>query len=183
MPWGPVQLHPRGLLGLLQLKNHGKNPEQLLETIQPVLELKDWYLQGESAQSLSGNFLATGAANFSGAIFSSNAGGVLFTPPVGRAWWVLDFSVAAPVSAAGDIHRIGTVVSWVTGNGVVTALGPTETLNQAAAASVNPVLQVAMTRDPVLLIPGDRLGIRIVQSTAAVGTVYSGSVRYVEMQI
>lgn len=44
MSTGPIQTSPAGLLGLLNLKNLGKNPAQLEDAIQPVLEFLDMYL-------------------------------------------------------------------------------------------------------------------------------------------
>lgn len=36
-PNGPIQIHPRGLLGFFNLKNVGRFPTELLETYQPTL--------------------------------------------------------------------------------------------------------------------------------------------------
>lgn len=43
-PSGPIQVLPAGLLGLLQLKNSGNNPDTLLGTVQPSVEMLDFWL-------------------------------------------------------------------------------------------------------------------------------------------
>lgn len=41
----PIQIIPSGLLGLLQLKNNGRNPSILPDELQSTFELRDWYLE------------------------------------------------------------------------------------------------------------------------------------------
>lgn len=48
MPWRPIQTATAGLLSLLELKNVGKNPESLIESVQPTVEMSGWWLRGQS---------------------------------------------------------------------------------------------------------------------------------------
>lgn len=48
MPWKPISARADGLLSLLGIKNLGRNPEMLMETVQPVLDAQGWYLRSSS---------------------------------------------------------------------------------------------------------------------------------------
>lgn len=41
----PIQTQCGGLLGFLQLKNMGKNPAELPDTLQSVLDLREWFFE------------------------------------------------------------------------------------------------------------------------------------------
>lgn len=60
----PIQLAPSGVLGLLQLKNNGRNPSTLMDSVQPTLDLWPQYLLTNGEQILSANIAvnATGGA-------------------------------------------------------------------------------------------------------------------------
>ena len=40
----PINKHPSGLLGFLGIKNGGRYPQAMTDFLQPVMELRDWYL-------------------------------------------------------------------------------------------------------------------------------------------
>lgn len=42
---GPIQTLPAGFLSLLQLKNMGVNPSQLIDSVQPSFDMMEWYLR------------------------------------------------------------------------------------------------------------------------------------------
>lgn len=46
----PVQVIPPGLLGFLQIKNLGKNPQSLGGQILPTMDLLEWYFQSNMEQ-------------------------------------------------------------------------------------------------------------------------------------
>lgn len=48
MAWRPIQTNTAGLLSLLGIKNVGKNPDALLEVVQPTSEMGAWWLRGAS---------------------------------------------------------------------------------------------------------------------------------------
>lgn len=45
---GPIQVIAPGLLGYFQVKSQGRNPNDLLEAVQPSLEMRDWYFQART---------------------------------------------------------------------------------------------------------------------------------------
>lgn len=53
MPYRPISARADGLLSLLGIKNLGRNPDLLMESVQPVLDAQGWYLRS-SAVGYSG---------------------------------------------------------------------------------------------------------------------------------
>lgn len=47
---GPIQLIPAGLLAYFDLKNAGRNPGELVESLQPTLSMFDWYMLNKREQ-------------------------------------------------------------------------------------------------------------------------------------
>ena len=45
MPYRPVSARADGLLSLLGIKNLGRNPDLLMESVQPVVDVEPWYLR------------------------------------------------------------------------------------------------------------------------------------------
>jgi hypothetical protein len=102
--WGPIQLIPPGLLGLLQLKNIGKNPSQLLDEVRPIMDiLPMWY--EAVAEELSG---------FSRTPVTGNNGFASWTVPQivpqGEIWWVMQYTVVTSEMGVGDSGQFG--VGW-----------------------------------------------------------------------
>lgn len=86
VPWGPIQGDPLGLLSLLELKNRGKNPEYLAETVVPTIDVGPAYL-------LRNRTVLSGSATFSppsgyASIFGLTAGDLRFPIPDGEVWYV-----------------------------------------------------------------------------------------------
>lgn len=91
--WRPIQTQAQGLLGFLQLKNAGRNPEFLPDEITSVLELREWFWETNRTNQtvpFSATFIpaATGTGSFD----------VLTVPP-GEYWAVLDVDCAANTGA------------------------------------------------------------------------------------
>lgn len=61
MPYRPISARADGLLSLLGIKNLGRNPDLLMESVQPVLDAQGWYLRS-SAVPASENFVAAFAS-------------------------------------------------------------------------------------------------------------------------
>lgn len=122
-PLGPIQVIPPGLVGLLQLKQFGRLPDQLQGSVQPVLEMRDWYFQARRQGELSlwgvvpqtaALVTASGAAVFE---FSANiAGGAQV--PLGQTWYVEQCAVNAALVAADNV-RFTIVTHDSTGHNVV----------------------------------------------------------------
>ena len=98
---GPIQLIPPGLLGMFQLKT-GRNPRDLIESVQPTLEMRDWYFlvnqrpfNGSLPSSLN---VTTGMTGFQ---ILAGAGGQIVVPER-EVWWVRSFGIFAGVAVGGD---------------------------------------------------------------------------------
>lgn len=94
----PIQIIPEGLLGMFQIKNAGRNPQELIETIQPSLEMLDWYMSSYAELQ-------------KGLQFGPNAAQVWMFGiqiPATEFWFVHSISVKFDVGAGEDIEcRIG----------------------------------------------------------------------------
>jgi hypothetical protein len=128
---GPIGTIPQGLLSLLALKETGKNPSQLLDSVQPSFDLVQWYL---TRIELTERALFGGAPSVT---FASGAHGqVAFTfggnncvVPNNQIWWVSHMQVDGTLLAAESIRLACDIItpnisSWLAGldyNDVVTA--------------------------------------------------------------
>lgn len=103
---GPIQIIPPGLLGYFQLKNRGRNPTDMPETLFPMMDLLEWYLHanGEQLATLSFSIPATGSDSqpFAG------LGGIV---PNGE-WWYVHYMCAfsAPLLAADTVEKLQCAV-------------------------------------------------------------------------
>lgn len=111
----PIQVIPSGLLGFLQLKNNGQNPQDLPDVLQPVLELRDWYLQSRAEEIVTPTnipSMALPTATFGFQTFTTNP-----TVPVvpDKEWWyVHDIAIVTTFVPAADF--IGGAIGWVSPN-------------------------------------------------------------------
>lgn len=110
---GPIQLIPTGLMGLLQLKQTGKMPGWLAQSVQPTIDLSDWYLQArrEDEQSLFGGTpttvpLVTGNTQ----LRQFNAAAIPVVPQ-NQLWWVEHYSVFGSTNAAADVMSFGPAIA------------------------------------------------------------------------
>lgn len=98
-PLGPIQIIPPGLTGLLQLKQMGRLPDRMSDTVAPVLELRDWYMTA-SRETEIGIF---GAAP-SVALITANIGIRDFVPqvliPGNQIWYVEQMTVKCSPTGA-----------------------------------------------------------------------------------
>jgi hypothetical protein len=98
---GPIQVIPQGLLGLLQLKATGKNPDDLLAGVQPQVDLFPLWVQ---RQDVDINLAKTGNSNTG---FNVNASGNFGVTGliVGNteAWFVTNFTLRCNLLAAETI--------------------------------------------------------------------------------
>lgn len=99
-PTGPIQTLPRGLLGLLQLKNTGRNPAFLSDAVQSVIDIDSYYLRNQAHSRLPAPQLAvTGAAGAAAYNrFSTNP----VIVPDNECWWVESFTLSMTLGAIGD---------------------------------------------------------------------------------
>lgn len=142
-----LQRYPLGLLGLLDLKDMGQGPSEFRRDLTTVIDATPFYLASRPSAN-SGQALAVNATGF----FA--AAGLTITE---QTVWVIQRMSARPSAAlaAGVSIRYRLAISRAAGNNIValpnTASGaPTEFPNCAVDG-------------PLLLLPGDALGIWVEQ--------------------
>lgn len=96
---GPVQVIAPGLLGFLQLKTLGRNPENFSDTIVPTMDVRTWYMEARH-QLVTQAAINLGAGPFNGFQAASS-----FVVPNNEYWWVqnVTFSVGSAISGAADV--------------------------------------------------------------------------------
>lgn len=104
---GPIQSAPAGLLGLLELKQLGENPQMMASLLQGTLELRDHYLAG-TRRFITGRVdpVAEGSGAFN---FAGTAQPIIV--PKGKLWIVTDVSMKVLMQAAGDAFE-GSAFWW-----------------------------------------------------------------------
>lgn len=157
--YGPLQISPPGLLGFLQLKNSGQNPQTIDSNITPVMELRDWMFQAlEADVSLNTHnmTLATGAAGFQS-----------FTPVLSAAqsFWFrwTNYSVVA-TNALGAADVLEAAPAWIQSVG-----GAANLMMLAPAQRFSGATSPIFSARDFWLPPGAQLGLFVCQHTRAAG--------------
>jgi hypothetical protein len=65
VPYRPISARADGLLSLLGMKNLGRNPDLLNESVQPVLDAQGWYLRSSAVASRLDFVSAFASENYS----------------------------------------------------------------------------------------------------------------------
>lgn len=102
---GPIQVIPPGLMGLLQLKQEGRLPSQLAETVAPVLELRDWYLTARRVDDLAlfpAGQPQVGIATGGIGLKTLLSGGVAAAVPGNQIWYVEELTIQVNTALATD---------------------------------------------------------------------------------
>lgn len=145
---GPIQTYPQGLLGFLQIKNNGKYPALLPDSLQPVIEQLRWMLE-TNAESTVGTDAAIAAAGTA----------MYLTVPEGEFWCVHDCVANVVLAAAATYvgvpaYRLGPV-------GSLSFARPLARLQQWAEATHGATVVIpAELYMPIFLPPGGQIGIR-----------------------
>jgi len=176
----PIQAIPQGLLGFLQLKNMGKNPSEISDLLQPVMDLREWYLQ--TAQR---NFIGNGGAAPSAALPNNTVGFIgwlatvpnITVPP--NEWWYCPYYTALSATlVAGETIQFGVGFrNPDAGFTYQTLIGdPCDPVTGANKRAF------AFARD-FWVPPGSQLGIQVIQTVTAATITVEGHLRYVPLQI
>lgn len=174
--FGPIQVIPPGLLGFLNLKSHGENPDTMGSEYQPTIELGEWLLQRDY-ELVGGTAMTLVTANLGSRPFT---GGVLSSPvPADEWWYVHEFCVFSVVIAVGD--TVGGAVAWRIGdpgNFGISIHGPHEVF--AGAAN-----KVALFRSdqPFFAPAGSQLALYVTQATFAVNLGLAGWARITRLPV
>lgn len=98
---GQIQLIPPGLLGMLQIKNDGKNPSSLGEQIAPVFNLTEWYAwQNFERHKAEAGSLILGQVGPRIIESAAVEPGVGLKTPQDEWWYVHNFTVMANVTTS-----------------------------------------------------------------------------------
>jgi hypothetical protein len=155
----PLSKSPEGLLGTLDLKNLGKNPQQLGDTLAPSIDCTEFYLlRNRLAINGAGAFVAVGT----GIVLASgsqpmyfNAAGQFFVPQAEtiRVKQLTLLNIRAAADAALTLE-LGVYLRRVITNNTI-LLG-TAVFGARPATDLTGGQQVPLT-EPLWLAPGDRL--------------------------
>lgn len=174
--YGPIQQIPPGLLGFLQLKNQGLGLGDLPDTLQGVLELRDWLLHADARNS--GRYERNIAASSSG-IGAFNTPGPLLVPD-SEWWYVHNFTVLSSNLAAGDSVQLGG--AWLVDRALPNPSFYLVSLPQGGGLHTGVNRAAIASGGGFFVPPGAELGFYHEITTAAAVNV-SGYVRYTPLPI
>lgn len=172
---GPIQIVPPGLLGYLNIKNAGNNPSDLLDTVQPTLDLRDWWFQARlEVTTVTQSFLAT-TASVGFKAFTTNP----VTVPQGQMWYVTEYVVAANISTAADTITMAAALETDLVNLTFCTLGP----NERDVINARARFLVARADRPFWLPAGSLLGAVVYDCLAAVNITVLGGLRFARLTL
>lgn len=105
---GVLQPAPPGLLSLLQLKQRGKNPDTLSDTVVPVVDLTEWYAVLDR-EFLQWELVMDGGAGGAEFAFNFVAGADAASSiiiPNDEVWFVWNVSASFGASIGGELHGL-----------------------------------------------------------------------------
>ena len=173
---GPIQTIPQGLLGLLQLKQAGRNPDQLSETVAPTVDMLTLWLNRQNVD-LSINVIG-GASTRNQP--TATPGEFVFSVlpivvPPGQTWWITDYTVKATLAAAETLVFAPAILGGLFFNSMLAA--PVNDIITARARFVS-----CFARN-FWLLPGQGLGYFCFDSVTAGNIVVTGTIRGVVIPI
>lgn len=157
---------PRGLLGLLDAKVQGRTPQELAEIVQPMLDMFPLW-NAQLREAMSGQTAAAVPVGI-----TALANGTLTGPPADELWYVEQYTVKMDASIAAGQHVVlsPALIARVSGAAAgipITLAPPAPIANQIGWIASN------TTQRPLLLIPGDVLGVWI-DSVSGLATTVTG---------
>lgn len=168
LPRPPLNLQPLGLLDHFAIKNGGEYPQDLVPTLQPTLDLGQWYAESNAVETNLTR--ATIIVNTASSLIPFTASTPLSLPldatgsiavPDTEVWFVTDFSCRWQwdAVAGGTIHggvSMAVIVQATTN--IVRALPTLQNGALNSSASVVTGGTCAIVR-PTYMLPRDRLGV------------------------
>lgn len=174
MASGPIQIIPAGLLGLLQLKSNGQNPDKLDDVVQPQLDILQLYFQQQQQRG----FLTSGVT-----LTTSDTGFKAFSPainiPSNELWRIHSCTITTGNYApATDLIQFAVAMCNTTGQAIV------ELLDQQSSTSFDnsgftPTIRNKMqTARDFWAYPGSSLGAFVQEVQAATSLTLALRLRY-----
>lgn len=154
----PVQALAPGYLGLLGLKNMGKLPGESHDSVQPVLDMREFYENGR-IEYAGGDI----------SIVQQSANGIAFSPGIGpgdnELWVILGGALLISIDAAETFDCAAAAIIITTTNPVGVRCISDE-LRLTAAAPAEQLRATTFLR-PSILNPGDQLGVSLGRALGA----------------
>lgn len=174
---GPIQALPQGLLGLLQLKETGRNPSVMVETVSPNIELLEFFMQRQMQNELGlfgGSPVTVAVSTVTETGFA--VGGVTCQIPANQTWWIERLSVKCSFLAA-DYARFVPVI--VTPN--TSSYSPCTDYNDVVTARAR--AGIVSTVGGFWLPPQSIFSLKTLDCTSAGGIVFNLALRAVPVPI
>jgi hypothetical protein len=174
---GPIQTIPTGLLGLLQLKELGRNPSQLQDAVQPTYDLFAQYVQ----QQMSNEFGIFGAQLTTAALVTANHGLQVFTGavvPQNRIFYVYQLSADIQTQNAADFINAAPAVLQPSGRTTIVAPGVADVISARIRSWIT-----APITNPFFAAPGSTFGIYVYDILAGTTITVLGTLRAVSIPI
>jgi len=93
MPWRPVNPKADGFLSLLGIKNLGRNPEFLMESVQPTIDMQRWYMEANCIERMGYADVPNPDPSLVGYLPATDPlVGTSIIVPEGQLWFMLDAS-------------------------------------------------------------------------------------------
>lgn len=168
---GPIQVQPPGLLGLLQLKNLGRNPHSLDDLVVPTFDLGEWYLRADQFEASHVPCVpqATGAIGFVAIGFGTAA---LFEVPSSEWWYVHTAQLFSGSIPAGD--QVIAAAAWREGGSASVA----QMVSDPVAVAVSTVdQQLWVSARDFWVPPGAIFGVVLTRLETAAGLDFNMQVR------
>ncbi len=100
-----ISTWPAGLLGLLRAQNFGTAPGDLADTVWPVVEIRDQYIQNSLEHAFALFTPALGVINQDA---PAGSGELLFLVPAGELWWIEECTLRLnPAAGIGYRAQVG----------------------------------------------------------------------------
>ena len=172
---GAVQRIPKGLLGLLQIKETGKNPSSLLDTIQPSYDLFQQYI-ADSMQNTYGLFnnpafaaptvLAVSITTANSGTSQSFSNPILAQVPQNNLWYIDTYATRAVIATAADTISFTGILTDLNFNTSWAMCTP-----YRDAVTANARLGWSASTRPFFALPGQIFQVSVDNCTSAGGIV------------
>jgi hypothetical protein len=167
-----IQRFPKGLISILGMTATGETPHKLAQEVAPNLDLLDYYLLDRTQQLAftSGVIAALGVTSC----------GPTSGPPAGKAWLVYDaWFVIQNVAAAATIWLgLGIIRQGTVANCIIMP-----DLYSGRLIATESTMRAAHFEKPIIMRPGDVLGVRTIEFTGAPAVTVFGDIYYVEIGV
>lgn len=135
-PNGPIQVSPAGLLGFLQLKVGGRQPDAMRQDVQPIVDLSPYWLRSGGRNVSAAYSVSVPAGLLGGIAPLVDAGTVALGPGPAEWWYVHSLTLSAFNNGAAATSSVGLGMVTLGGPGFATSqfmLQP-ESIDMGAAA-------------------------------------------------